>query len=163
MFENRFLAFWIRFYERIIWLGSNLQSLFLLYFRCTWGYQFFLSGIHHLTSVQPTIDFFTRVGIPFAETYAPFVSRLEIGCGILLILGLSSRLAAIPLILIMLVSIQAIDNPSAPHTQLLFEPNFLTNLSPSPFLFTALLIFIFGPGRLSIDAYLKRRIIAARD
>lgn len=163
MYEHRFLAFWVRLYERLIWLGSNLQSLFLLYFRCTWGYQFFLSGLHHLTAVQPAIDFFTRVGIPHADIYAPFVSRLEIGCGLLLILGLGSRLASIPLILIMIVSIQAIENPSTPHSQLLFEPNFLTNLSPSPFLFTALLIFIFGPGRISVDAFIKRRIEAAKD
>jgi len=163
MFENRFLAFWVRFYERLIWLGGNLQSLFLLYFRCAWGYQFFLSGMHHLTTVQPAIDLFTRIGLPYAETYAPFISRLEMGCGILLILGLGSRLAAIPLILVMIVSIQAISNPSAPHSQLLFEPNFLTSLSPSPFLFTALLVFIFGPGRLSLDAIIKRRIEANKD
>ena len=163
MFESRFLAFWVRFYERLIWLGANLQSLFLLYFRCTWGYQFFLSGMHHLTNVTPTIDFFTRIGIPHADVYAPFVSRLEMGCGLLLILGLASRVASLPLIAIMIVSIQAIENPSAAHSQLLFEPNFLTNLSPSPFLFTALLVLIFGPGRISIDAIIKRRIEASRD
>ena len=163
MFESRFLTFWVRLYERLIWLGGNLQSLFLLYFRCTWGYQFFLSGFHHLTNVAPAVDFFARIGIPHADVYAPFVSRLEMGCGLLLILGLGSRVAAIPLIAIMIVSIQAIQNPSAPHSQLLFEPNFLTDLSPSPFLFTALLVLIFGPGRISVDAVIKRRIEAHRD
>ncbi len=119
--------------------------------------------MHHLTNVTPTIDFFTRIGIPHADVYAPFVSRLEMGCGLLLILGLASRVASLPLIAIMIVSIQAIENPSAAHSQLLFEPNFLTNLSPSPFLFTALLVLIFGPGRISIDAIIKRRIEASRD
>jgi putative oxidoreductase len=163
MFESRFLAFWVHFYERLIWLGNNLQSLFLLYFRCAWGYQFFLSGMHHLTNVAPAIDFFTRIGIPHADVYAPVVSRLEMGCGLLLILGLASRVASLPLIATMVVSIQAIQNPSAPHSQLLFESNFLTNLSPSPFLFTALLVLIFGPGRISVDAVIKRRIEASRD
>jgi putative oxidoreductase len=48
---------------------------------------------------------FTKIGIPAPEIMAPFVGVFEIGCGALLILGLLTRLAAIPLIIDMLVAI----------------------------------------------------------
>jgi uncharacterized membrane protein YphA (DoxX/SURF4 family) len=48
---------------------------------------------------------FTKIGIPAPELTAPFVGGVEIVCGTLLILGLFTRLAAIPLIVTMLVAI----------------------------------------------------------
>lgn len=48
---------------------------------------------------------FARIGIPSPEITAPFVGVVEIVCGSLLIFGLLTRLAAIPLIMNMLVAI----------------------------------------------------------
>jgi putative oxidoreductase len=48
---------------------------------------------------------FIKIGIPFPETMAPFVGVFEIGCGTLLLLGLLTRLAAIPMIINMTVAI----------------------------------------------------------
>ena len=48
---------------------------------------------------------FTKIGIPFPEGMAPFVGVFEIGCGALLLLGLLTRLAAIPMIVNMTVAI----------------------------------------------------------
>jgi uncharacterized membrane protein YphA (DoxX/SURF4 family) len=48
---------------------------------------------------------FTRIGIPSSEIMAPFVGVVEIVCGALVLLGLLTRLAAIPLIIVMLVAI----------------------------------------------------------
>ena len=48
---------------------------------------------------------FTRIGIPNADVMAPFVGVVEIICGVLILLGLTTRLAAIPLIINMLVAI----------------------------------------------------------
>ncbi len=42
---------------------------------------------------------FARIGIPAPEVMAPFVGAVEIVCGGLLILGLLTRLAAVPLII----------------------------------------------------------------
>ena len=41
---------------------------------------------------------FVKIGIPYPEGMAPLVGVFEIGCGALLILGLLTRLAAIPMI-----------------------------------------------------------------
>jgi uncharacterized membrane protein YphA (DoxX/SURF4 family) len=48
---------------------------------------------------------FANIGIPYPEVMGPFVNTVEVVCGTLVILGLLTRLAAIPLIVIMLVAI----------------------------------------------------------
>lgn len=48
---------------------------------------------------------FVKIGIPAPAVMAPFVGFVEIACGLLLILGLLTRLAAVPLIVDMLVAI----------------------------------------------------------
>jgi putative oxidoreductase len=48
---------------------------------------------------------FARIGIPFPDVMGPFVGVVEAVCGSLIILGLFTRLAAIPLIIIMVVAL----------------------------------------------------------
>jgi uncharacterized membrane protein YphA (DoxX/SURF4 family) len=48
---------------------------------------------------------FVKIGIPYPEVMAPFVGVFEIACGSLLILGLLTRLAAIPMIINISVAI----------------------------------------------------------
>lgn len=48
---------------------------------------------------------FMKIGIPMPEIMAPLVGVIEITCGMLLLLGLLTRLAVLPLIIIMLVAI----------------------------------------------------------
>ena len=48
---------------------------------------------------------FANIGIPYPELTGPFVGAVEIVCGTLIVLGLLTRLAAIPLIAVMIVAI----------------------------------------------------------
>jgi len=48
---------------------------------------------------------FTKIGIPAPQFFAPFVGVVEIVCGTLLIVGLVTRLAAIPLMIDICVAI----------------------------------------------------------
>ncbi len=48
---------------------------------------------------------FAKIGIPLPELMGPFVGGVEIGCGALVLAGLATRLAAVPLIIDMLVAI----------------------------------------------------------
>jgi putative oxidoreductase len=48
---------------------------------------------------------FEKIGFPSPEVVAPFVGCFEIACGALVLLGLFTRFAAIPLIIIMLTAI----------------------------------------------------------
>jgi putative oxidoreductase len=67
---------------------------------------FFPEGIQKL--IFPAIlgaGRFANIGIPYPELMGPFVGVLETICGALIILGLFTRLAAVPLIIIMIVAI----------------------------------------------------------
>lgn len=44
---------------------------------------------------------FAKIGIPWPEVSGPLVGGMEIGCGILILAGLATRIAATPLILTM--------------------------------------------------------------
>jgi putative oxidoreductase len=48
---------------------------------------------------------FAKIGIPFPDIMGPFVGVVEIICGSLIIIGLLTRLAAVPLVIIMIVAI----------------------------------------------------------
>jgi putative oxidoreductase len=67
---------------------------------------FFPEGIQKL--IFPEIlgaGRFAHISIPYPEVMGPFVGVVEAICGGLIILGLFTRLAAIPLIIIMIVAI----------------------------------------------------------
>ncbi len=48
---------------------------------------------------------FAKIGIPWPDFTGPFVGAVEIVCGALLLVGLATRLAAIPLVINMTVAI----------------------------------------------------------
>src|ERR1700688_3915080 len=48
---------------------------------------------------------FIKIGIPYAQFFAPFVGVVEMVCGTLLIIGLFTRLATIPLLIDIVVAI----------------------------------------------------------
>ena len=58
---------------------------------------------------------FTKIGIPNPETMAPFVGVCEIVCGVLFILGLLTRFAAVTMIINMLVAIWTTKIPILLH------------------------------------------------
>ena len=57
---------------------------------------------------------FTRIGIPFPEVMGPFVGAVEIVGGALILLGCLTRLAAIPLVLILRKPADQIGQPAEP-------------------------------------------------
>src|SRR5438477_5040204 len=54
---------------------------------------------------------FSKIGIPAPEVMAPFVGGCEVVCGVLLLVGLLTRLAAVPLIIDMVVAISTTKVP----------------------------------------------------
>lgn len=48
---------------------------------------------------------FLKIGIPWPEIMGPFVGGVEITCGLLILLGLLTRLATVPLLITMSVTI----------------------------------------------------------
>jgi len=54
---------------------------------------------------------FEKIGIPAPDLTAPFVAVVEVGCGALVLVGLLTRLAAVPLVLDMLVALASTKIP----------------------------------------------------
>lgn len=48
---------------------------------------------------------FARIGIPFPELMGPFVGVVETVCGLLIIVGLATRAATVPLLVVMAVAL----------------------------------------------------------
>lgn len=111
---------------------------------------------------------FARIGIPWPETMGPFVGSLETLCGLLVLLGLFSRLAAIPLILIMLAAIVSVKVPIFLgrdwwlfHVRELPRYGFLSVLHEArndwAMLMGAVYLLLSGSGRFSMDCWLMKR------
>jgi putative oxidoreductase len=98
---------------------------------------------------------FVRIGIPSPEFTAPFVGVFEVTCGVLVLLGLLTRLAAVPLIVVMLVAIATTKVP------LLQEKGFWAMAHEArtdwSMLLGSLFLLIAGAGPWSLDAWLSRR------
>ncbi|HEY4255373.1 MAG TPA: DoxX family protein [Chlamydiales bacterium] len=156
MFKNRFLQLIALIYNWLVKGSSNLQSLFLLWMRVTWGHQFFLSGVGKLSHIGEVAQFFTTLHINHPEFHAHLVAWVETVGGICLIAGFASRLVAIPLAIAMITALSTAHASTLSNFRFLTEPSSLVHESPYPFLITSLLILFFGPGRFSVDGWLKR-------
>jgi putative oxidoreductase len=129
--------------------ANSLQSPFLLAIRVYWGWLFLQSGIGKFSHIDKVVSFFTDLGIPAPTLNAYFNASLETVGGILLVLGLASRLIAVPLLINMIVAYITADREAL--TAFFSESGKFFGADPFPFLLVSLLVLIFGPGKLSLD------------
>lgn len=98
---------------------------------------------------------FLKIGLPNPGFLAPFVGSFEIVCGSLLLLGLLTRLAAIPLLTIMIVAI------STTKVKLIAEDGFWSMLHDSrtdwAMFLCSIFLIIKGGGKWSADRFLLRK------
>jgi putative oxidoreductase len=144
-----------KYYRLLIRTSSSLESPFLFAVRLYWGWQFIQAGWGKLHDIGKVIGFFTELGIPGPELNAYFVSALEFTGGVLLVVGLGSRLIALLLAVDMIVAYIAADREAL--FSIISNPDKFTAAAPYTFLFASLLVLIFGPGRFSLDTLLTRR------
>ncbi|MGH9681864.1 MAG: DoxX family protein, partial [Candidatus Acidiferrales bacterium] len=86
--------------------GSGKTQEAILAIRLMVGGVFFLEGIKKfLFADQWGAGRFARIGIPAPHLMGPFVGTVEIICGLLVILGLRTSLAAIPLLCVISTAI----------------------------------------------------------
>src|SRR6201987_2374245 len=143
-----------KYYRLLIRASSSLQSPFLLAVRLYWGWQFMQTGWGKLADINKVIGFFTDLGIPAPALNAYFVSALEFGGGLLLILGLGSRLIALPLVIDMIVAYITADREAL--FSIISAPDKFAAAAPFTFLIASVLVLIFGPGQFSLDALVTR-------
>lgn len=91
--------------SRALHTAERAAFLAPLLARFTVGIAFVESGWGKVNNLEKVTEFFTELGIPAPAFQATFVSWVELVCGSLLLLGLATRLAAVPLIGTMIVAL----------------------------------------------------------
>jgi putative oxidoreductase len=136
-------------------IGGWLQPVLLLIIRGWWGWSFFLTGKGKLMNLDKTAEFFGSLNIPAPKLNAIVASSVECGGGLLLLLGLAARLASVPLMFTMFVAYATADH-EALHA-IFSDTDKFTGATPFLFLLACLIVFAFGPGKLSLDYLLFKK------
>ena len=84
---------------------ARLDGVVLLAVRVTLGAVFVESGWGKLHNLEQVIGFFTDLGIPAPRLQAPFVAGSELVFGALVLAGALTRLAVMPIVIMMVVAI----------------------------------------------------------
>ena len=137
-------------YDLPIAVASRLAWLAPLVARVTVGWVFASSGWGKLHNLPKIIDYFTELGVPYPQYQAPFASANELVCGLLVLFGLATRVAAIPLIIVMLVAIRTAQWENVDSIPAL--------LSLVEWAYVAIFAWlaIAGPGPVSLDGLIAR-------
>jgi len=131
--------------ERLQWLAPLIG-------RCAVGLVFMSTGWGKVHNLDKVTHFFQELGIPAANIQAPFVSYLELVGGTCVVLGLAARLFSVPLMFSMVVAIL-----TAKRADLhgLFD---LVGFDEFTYLCLLAMIVILGPGKISLDTLVARRL-----
>lgn len=135
---------------------EGLRDPFLLLIRVVWGLQFVRTGWGKLHNIEGVTAFFTDLGIPAPGFHAGLVGTVELVGGLCLALGLATRVTLVPLTISMLVAYATADRDAVLESGFLSTGAF-SKAEPFPFLYTCLVVLLFGPGRFSADGLLAAR------
>jgi putative oxidoreductase len=129
--------------NKAAWLGPAL-------IRLTLGVVFIGTGWGKLHSLDKVTDFFTELHLPAPHFQAVLVASTELFGGAAILLGLLTRLAAIPLAVTMIVAIA-----TAKRGDIDGLPSLL-GFEEWSYLAMYVLLIVGGPGKLSLDHLLAR-------
>src|SRR5260370_1717284 len=87
---------------------ANRAAKAVLLIRIHVGWVFLSEGIQKFLFPDSLgVGRFVKIGVPWPQVMAPFISVVEIVCGALLLIGLMTRLASIPLLIYIFVALYA--------------------------------------------------------
>jgi len=148
-----------KLHDSFFHLVSYAQTPFLLCVRLYWGWQLIESGWGKLHNLDKVTEFFTSLGLPMPGATAVFISSLELFGGILLALGLFSRVISLMLTVNLIVAYITSDREAL--LSIFSDPDKFMAAAPFTFLWASLLVLIFGAGKISVDALLGRWLFPA--
>jgi putative oxidoreductase len=114
------------------------------------GVLFLTFGVMKAINIAGTTGYLTKLGFPAPEVMAYLATVVEVGGGILLIIGWKTRWAAWLLVLFVLIAIGMAHRfwELEPPRRMAEMTNFLKNLA---IIGGLLFVVAFGPGKASID------------
>lgn len=133
-----------------------LRDLILLLIRVFWGWGFFEAGKGKFINFDRTTNFFSSLNLPFPEINVFIAASAEMFGGLLLPIGLGSRIIPLPLIFTMIVAYLTAHTDELSY----FFSDTDKFIAAEPFLFllASLIVFLFGSGRISADHIISKRI-----
>ena len=150
----------LQWYCQFFTLVSYSKSPFLLLVRLYWGWQLAQSGwgkLHHLSSVG---EYFATLGLPMPAQMAVFIACVEFFGGIFLALDLASRMTGLVLTVNLTMAYLIGDREAL--LSFFSDPDKFTAAAPFAFLVVALVVLIFGAGRISADTAIGFLLGSAR-
>jgi putative oxidoreductase len=139
-----------QWHDRFFGLVSYLQSPFLLVVRLYWGWQLAQNGwgkLHHLSNVT---EYFGTLGLPMPGQMAVIIACLEFFGGIFIAVGLASRVTGLMLTVNLIMAYIIGDREAL--LSFFSDPDKFMAAAPFIFLLVSLIVLIFGPGKISLDA-----------
>jgi putative oxidoreductase len=138
-----------RAYRLLAAAGTWMQTPLLLAIRLYWGWQFFQDGKGKLMNLSKVTEYFQGWHVPFPMFSVCLTGTIQIVCGLMLLLGLAARLASVPLILVMIGAYLTAEIDKVKH--IFSDPDKFVTADPFLFMLAALIVFAFGPGKISLD------------
>lgn len=141
----RFCAKLLDFATSIEWLGPLVVRVFFGYFWAETGWA-------KLQNLDGFTQRFMGWGIPFPAFSATLSAWTELIGGIMIMIGLFTRLTAIPMIINMIVAIALVVIVNVHGFDELVE------LDEFVYILIFFWLLMAGPGKVSVDAWLERRL-----
>ncbi len=136
---------------RLLSIAEKIRWAPALLARITMGLIFVQSGWGKFNHLPKVVEYFSSLGIPAPQLQAPFVTGVELVGGVLLFLGLGTRLISFPLIGTMVVAILTARREDLTGVGALF--------GMSEYLYIVLFFWLIveGAGPVSLDHRLFKR------
>lgn len=130
----------------------NLKDLPLLFLRLVLAVGFYGPATMKLKNIDGIISWFTDMGMPMPALNAYLATATESLGVLFLILGFSTRIISVPLIVVMIVAIKTV------HLANGFESGNNGFEIPLYYILMLFTLFIYGSGKYSLDYLFNKRI-----
>jgi len=144
----------IRLYNMFLEKLEIVKDLPGLISRLVLAYGFYGPAMQKVNNIEGISQWFSSMNYPFPTLNAYMAAGTETVGFVLLFLGLGTRLIAVPLMIVMIVAITTV------HLGNGFEAGNNGFEIPLYYLIMLISILISGPGRISLDAIIKKKFFS---
>jgi putative oxidoreductase len=136
------------------WASRVSKAILLIRFLVGWV--FLSEGIQKFLFPDTLgVGRFAKIGIPWPQTTAPFVGTVEIACGTLVLVGLFTRFAAIPLLGVIAVALYS--TKIVMFAKFGFWGSLHEARTDVSMLLGLMFLLVVGGGAWSLDGWFMRR------
>jgi putative oxidoreductase len=126
----------------------------LIFIRLAVGLIFLTQGILKYIDPHMGVLRFAKIGFPYPDFTAYFVGTFEIACGMLILIGLFTKIASIPLLIVILTAIVTTKVPELVRPSQGFWFTVSDVRTDFAMTMSLLLLISVGAGSWSLDAWL---------